>query len=104
LAAAPAEPGVLPLTIDPGEPQQDVALREQSDKPPRSDAIPRLARALKVRVEDLFAEETAPPRPSGSVGEVHKLFDDVSKLPRRQRDRIVEFLAPIVEKFKRKAG
>jgi len=87
-----------------GEPQQNVALWEQSDKPPRSDAIPRLARALGVRVEDLFAEKTALPRPSGPVGKVRKLFDDVSKLPRRQQDRIVEFLAPIVEEFKRKAG
>lgn len=87
-----------------GEPQQNVALWEQSDKPPRSDAIPKLARALGVRVEDLFAEKTALPRPSGPVGKVRKLFDEVSKLPRRQQDRIVEFLAPIVEEFKRKTG
>jgi hypothetical protein len=35
---------------------------------------------------------------------VRKLFDEVAKLPRRQQDKIVEFLAPIVEDFKRKAG
>lgn len=87
-----------------GEPQQNVALWEQSDKPPRSDAIPKLARALEVRVEDLFADRSPLPRRSGPVGKVRKLFDEVAKLPRRQQDRIVEFLAPIVEEFKRKAG
>lgn len=66
-----------------GEPQQNVALWEQSDKPPRSDAIPKLARALGVRVEDLFTEKTSLPRPSGPVGKVRKLFDEVAKLPRR---------------------
>ena len=87
-----------------GEPQQNVALWEQSDKPPRSDAIPKLARALGVRVEDLFTEKTSLPRPSGPVGRVRKLFDEVAKLPRRQQDKIVEFLAPIVEDFKRRAS
>lgn len=87
-----------------GEPQQNVALWEQSDKPPRSDAIPKLARALGVSVEDVFSDKITPPRRSGPVGKVRKLFDEVSKLPRRQQDRIVEFLAPIVEEFKRKAG
>jgi transcriptional regulator with XRE-family HTH domain len=87
-----------------GEPQQNVALWEQSDKPPRSDAIPKLAKALGVRVEDLFTEKASPQRPSGPVGKVRKLFDEVAKLPRRQQDKIVEFLAPIVEDFKRRAS
>jgi transcriptional regulator with XRE-family HTH domain len=87
-----------------GEPQQNVALWEQSDKPPRSDAIPKLARALGVHVEALFTDKAAPPRPSGPVGRVRKLFDEVAKLPRRQQDKIVEFLAPIVEDFKRRAS
>lgn len=100
-AAALSQAELARLT---GEPQQNVALWEQSDKPPRSDAIPKLARALGVRVEDLFADKTNPPRRSGPVGKVRKLFDDVSKLPRRQQDKIIEFLAPIVEEFKRKTG
>jgi transcriptional regulator with XRE-family HTH domain len=87
-----------------GEPQQNVALWEQSNKPPRSDAIPKLARALSVQVEDLFTDKATSPRRSGPVGKVRKLFDEVSCLPRRQQDKIVEFLAPIVEEFKRKAG
>lgn len=87
-----------------GEPQQNIALWEQSDKPPRSDAIPKLARALDVTVEDLFAEKCKPLRRSGPVGKVRKLFDEVAKLPRRQQEKIVEFLTPIVEDYKRKTG
>jgi hypothetical protein len=80
------------------------AIWEQSDKPPGSDAIPKLARALGVRVEDLFTEKTSLPGPSGPVGKVRKLFDEVAKLPRRQQDKIVEFLAPIIEDFRRRAS
>jgi hypothetical protein len=35
---------------------------------------------------------------------VRKLFDEVAKLPRRQQDKIVEFHAPIIEDFKRRAS
>ena len=84
-----------------GEPQQNIALWEQSDKPPRSDAIPRLARVLGVRIEDLFVESASPPRKSGPAGKVRKIFEEVSKLPRRQQDKIIEFLSPIVEQYKR---
>jgi transcriptional regulator with XRE-family HTH domain len=87
-----------------GEPQQNIALWEQSDKPPRSDVIPKLAKALGVAVEDLFAHKPAPARRAGPVGKVRRLFDDVARLPRRQQDKIVEFLTPIVEQFKKTAG
>jgi transcriptional regulator with XRE-family HTH domain len=91
-----------------GQKQQIIAFWEQTDKPPRSDVLPKLARALGVSVEDLLSP-TATPSPmlargGGPVGKVRKLFDEVSRLPRRQQDRIVEFLSPIVEEFKRKAG
>jgi transcriptional regulator with XRE-family HTH domain len=91
-----------------GEKQQIIAFWEQSDKPPRSDVLPKLARVLGVPVEALLSP-SAPvpsllPRKGGPVGKVRKLFDEVSKLPRRQQDKIVEFLAPIVEQFKRKTG
>jgi transcriptional regulator with XRE-family HTH domain len=87
-----------------GEPQQNIALWEQSNKPPRSDAIPKLAKALGVSVEDLFTDKVRPARRAGPVGKVRKLFDEVAKLPRRQQEKIVEFLTPIVEDYKRRTG
>jgi transcriptional regulator with XRE-family HTH domain len=85
-----------------GEPQQNIAQWEQSEKPPRADAIPKIAQALGVRIEDLVATKAPAPRRSGPAGKVRKLFDEVSKLPRRQQDKIVEFLSPIVEEYKKK--
>lgn len=82
------------------EPQQNIALWEQSDRPPRSDVIPKLARALRVQIEDLFAESATPPRRSGPPGKALKLFEEVAKLPRRQQDKIVEFLTPVIEQYK----
>lgn len=91
-----------------GQKQQIIAFWEQTDKPPRSDVLPKLAKALGVPVEVLLSPAASPPalipRAGGPVGKVRKLFDEVSKLPRRQQDRIVEFLAPIVQEFKRKTG
>lgn len=91
-----------------GEKQQIIAFWEQTDKPPRSDALPKLARVLGVPVETLLSPSAqAPsllPHHGGPASKVRKLFDDVSRLPRRQQDKIVEFLAPIVEEFKRKTG
>lgn len=88
-----------------GEPQQNIALWEQSNKPPRSDVIPKLAKALGVSVEELFTDKIRPARKAaGPVGKVRKLFDEVAKLPRRQQEKIVEFLTPIVEDYKRRTG
>jgi hypothetical protein len=63
-----------------------------------------MARALGVTIPELLGAEGKPMRKPGPVGKVQKLFDEVSRLPRRQQDKIVEFLGPIVEEFKRKAG
>jgi transcriptional regulator with XRE-family HTH domain len=87
-----------------GESQQNIALWEQSDKPPRSDVLPKIAKALGVSIDVLLNVELAPrpPRRPGPAGKVGKLFEEVSKLPRRQQDKIVEFLSPIVEDYKKK--
>jgi transcriptional regulator with XRE-family HTH domain len=91
-----------------GEKQQIIAFWEQSEKPPRSDVLPKLARVLGVPIESLLSPSAPTPsflaRTGGPAGKVRRLFDEVSRLPRRQQDKIVEFLGPIVEQFKRKAG
>src|SRR3954452_12814567 len=80
-----------------GETQRNIAYWEQADKPPRSDVIPKLANVLGVSVETLLTAdgELAPTRARGPVGRARKIFDDVSRLPRRQQDKIIE----IVEAF-----
>jgi transcriptional regulator with XRE-family HTH domain len=87
-----------------GESQQNVAFREQSDKPPRSDVLPKLARVLGVSVEQILDVKTSIERRNGPVGKVRKLFEEVSELPRRQQEKVAEFVSALVEQYKRRAS
>lgn len=87
-----------------GEPQQNIAYWEQSEKPPRSDVLPKLAKVLGVRVEQLLEGELPQLRRAGPVGKVQKIFEEVSSLPRRQQERVVEIVSALVEQYKRKTG
>jgi len=87
-----------------GETQRNIAYWEQSDKPPRSDLLPRLAEVLGVRVEQLLMPDApAPRRRGGPVGKVRQLFDEVARLPRRQQNKVVEFLSAIVSQYRQEA-
>ena len=87
-----------------GEPQQNIAFWEQSDKPPRSDALPKLAKVLGVSVEQLVSGNAVSTKRSGPIGRAQKVFEEVSKLPRRQQDKLLDVISAYVEQFKRKAG
>ena len=89
-----------------GVPQPNIAFWEQSEKPPRSEVLPKMAEALGVSVEDLLIGETGKAagrkaaksngRPAGKVREV---FDRVSKLPRRQQEHIVNWVSAYVSQY-----
>jgi transcriptional regulator with XRE-family HTH domain len=87
-----------------GEKQQNIAFWEQSEKPPRSDVLPKLASVLGVRVEQLLNPLAPPSRRSGPVSKMQKVFSEVSKLPRRQQDKIVELVGALVDQYKRRAS
>jgi len=87
-----------------GESQQNVAYWEQSDKPPRSNVLPKLAHVLGVSVEQILDVKTPLARRTGPVGKVRKLFEEVSDLPRRQQDKVVEFVSALVEQYRRQAS
>jgi transcriptional regulator with XRE-family HTH domain len=87
-----------------GESQQNVAYWEQSDKPPRSDVLPKLAHVLGVSVEHILDVKTPVVRRNGPVGKVRKLFEEVSELPRRQQEKVVEFVSALVEQYRRQAS
>jgi len=89
-----------------GVPQANIAFWERSEKPPRSDVLPKMAQALGVTVEDLLIIADEKPlkrkaaksnaRPAGKVREV---FDRVSKLPRRQQEHIVNWVSAYVSQY-----
>lgn len=89
------------------EQQQTIAYWERSPRPARSDAIPKLAKVLGVTIEDLLNDDQVLPKrqkKSGPTSKMEKLFDEVSRLPRRQQDKVAEFVTAFIEQHKRKAG
>lgn len=87
-----------------GETQRNIAFWEQSDKPPRSDVLPKLAEVLGVRLEDLLTVDRPPARRGGPVGKVRRLFDEVSQLPRRDQGLVIQLVSALVDQCKRRTG
>lgn len=83
-----------------GEPQQNVAYWERSEKPPRSDVLPKIAKALGVKIEDILDTENEVPKRHGPTGRLQTIFDEVSRLPRRQQQKIIEFVSAVVAQYK----
>jgi transcriptional regulator with XRE-family HTH domain len=87
-----------------GESQRNIAFWEQSDRPPRSDLLPKLAKVLGVRIEDLLNTEGPIPARRGPPGRLQLIFEEVARLPRGEREKIIEFLSALVDRYKRRAG
>lgn len=86
-----------------GVPQPNIAFWERSEKPPRSDVLPKMAEALGVSVEHLLivdAEKTPTRKAAKSNGrpasKVREVFDRVSRVPRRQQEHIVNWVSDYV--------
>jgi transcriptional regulator with XRE-family HTH domain len=81
-----------------GVPQTNIAFWEFSDKPPRSDVLPRLATALGVTVEALLAPSATPPqaRTRGPKGRLLKAFEAASSLPKREQFLVEQFVSTLV--------
>jgi transcriptional regulator with XRE-family HTH domain len=78
-----------------GESHTNVSYWERSGQIPRSDVLAPMAKALGVTVEELLGE----PRPKRVVspgGRSRQLFEAVSKMPRRQQEKILDILEPFV--------
>jgi transcriptional regulator with XRE-family HTH domain len=86
-----------------GVPQANIAFWERSEKPPRSEVLPKMADALGVRIEDLLngsaVTRMVKTGKSKPVGKVRQAFEEVSKLPRRQQDKVVEFVTAFVQHY-----
>jgi hypothetical protein len=55
-----------------------------------------LATALSTTTDELLG--IWPPRTAGPVGRVRQVFEPVSRLPRKQQAKVVEFVEAFVEK------
>ena len=80
-----------------GEDHSNVRYWETTGKFPRSNVLIPMAKALGVTVEELLGEPK-PKRASSQGGKLGEVFNSVSKLPRRQQQKVVEFVEAFVEK------
>ena len=72
-----------------GEQPSNVSYWETSGHLPRSDVLLPIAKALGVSVEELLGE-SKPKRRVAVGGKARQLFEAVSKLPRRQQEKIFD--------------
>lgn len=81
-----------------GVPQSNIALWERSEKPPRSDILPKMALVLGVKITDLLEnDEKKTVRPAGRLQEI---VTDLRKLPRRNQERILDVVSALLEQSK----
>ena len=89
-----------------GVPQANIAFWEWSAKPPRSDVLPPMAKAFRVRIDELLVGANVTPlaRRSGPVGEAQRLFDQVRALPRHHQRKILDMIAAMLDRLARRAS
>ncbi len=86
-----------------GVPQQTIAFWERTGKPPRSEVLPQLAEALGVTIETLLSENgvtVTAKKKGGPNGKLRKIFEDASSLPRRQQEKIAEFVSAFINQYR----
>ena len=68
--------------------------------------LPKLAEILGVSIEHLLDPSLqVPARKKGPVGKVRRTFEEVSQLPRREREKILDVVDAMLEQYRhRKAG
>lgn len=92
------------------ETQVNISFWERTDKPPRSDVLPRMAKVLGVPIDALLGDRAAAPQPPplsvgpGPVSQVQHAFEEVRRLPKKQQRKVVEFVLAFVNEYKRKAS
>ncbi len=78
--------------------QPSIAYWERTAVNLRSDVIVKLTQILGISADELLG--TRPPRPVAAkpVGKARQVFEAVSRLPRRQQEKILEVVEAFVER------
>lgn len=85
-----------------GETQQNIAFWELSSKPPRSDVLPKLAKALDVSIEDLLGDKDPKPhRKPGPISKLQRVIELVGSLPRNKQILVIQFVETLVDQQKK---
>jgi transcriptional regulator with XRE-family HTH domain len=81
-----------------GVPQSNVAYWEAKAPAPPGEVLPSLAKVLLVSVDELLGVAPVRPKCLPAKGRLQQVFEQASKLPRRQQQKVAEFVEAFVEK------
>jgi transcriptional regulator with XRE-family HTH domain len=79
-----------------GTTQPAVAYWERTAENLRSDVVARLAKILEISSDELLGTRNHRPRFEKPTGKARQLFEAVSKMPRRQQEKVFAVLEPFV--------
>lgn len=74
----------------------NIAFWELSGTPPRGEVLPRMAAALGVSVDALLGVTPPKPKRQAAKGRLQLVFEAAATLPRRQQEKIAEFVEAFV--------
>jgi len=87
-----------------GVTQQSYAVWERRPTALKPEQLVDLARVLDTNVDELVGFNPKPKRRGGPVGKVRQVFEEVSRLPRHQQNKVAEFVEAFVAQQQLKAN
>ncbi|MGH7942505.1 MAG: helix-turn-helix domain-containing protein [Limisphaerales bacterium] len=75
----------------------NIGFWELSGTPPRGEVLPKMAHALGVSVDALLGVTPPKPKRQAAKGRLQSVFEAASKLPRRQQEKVAEFVGAFVK-------
>lgn len=75
----------------------NIAFWELSGTPPRGEVLPKMAAVLGVSVDALLGVTPPKPKKQAAKGRLQLVFEAASKLPRRQQEKVAEFVEAFVK-------
>ena len=75
----------------------NIGFWELSGTPPRGEVLPKMANALGVSVDTLLGVTPTKPKRQAAKGRLQSVFEAASKLPRRQQEKVAEFVGAFVK-------
>lgn len=75
----------------------NIGFWELSGTPPRGEVLPKMANALGVSVDALLGVTPPKPKRQAAKGRLQSVFEAASKLPRRQQEKVAEFVGAFVK-------
>lgn len=86
-----------------GTNQQTVAYWERNAKRLHSEVLAKLVAILGVSADELHGAKTPKPRGTPTQGRARQLFEAVSRLPRRQQQKVLEVVEALVAQHRKAA-